>query len=193
MRTPNEVASERLRALRDARGLTTRELAERVRALGVKIQHTGITRRESGETPLRPSELFAFAYALDTSPLDLLVPADDDERGVAVTPEVTVEKSGNLRRWIRGDLPLRGQDGIRYYYSGSLPSLAEASMFYNANQDHMRLVAKADDVRAALARGDRAGASQHLRELETVMRDVYTSTEHLVDRLGDFDEIGDEL
>jgi transcriptional regulator with XRE-family HTH domain len=192
VRTPDQVVGERLRTLRNSRRLSQSDLAERVRALGVKIQYNGVGSRERGATALSPSELFAFAYALDTSPLDLLVPADDDERGVAVTPEVTVEKSGNLRRWIRGDIPLRGQDSMRYYYGGSLPSLEEASMFYNANQAHQRLVTKADDVRAALVRGDRAGASEHLRELETVMRDVYTSTEHLVDRLGDFDEIGDE-
>ena len=172
MQTPNQVVGERVRTIREARRLSQRELAARVQALGVRIHHPGIGKVEQGQRRLDVSELFAFAYALDVSPLHLMVPADDDAGGVAVTPDVTLTKSGNLRRWIRGHVPLAGQDGSRFYRIAVPLSESDFDSFMLEQADHNRLVEAADDLRDAVARRDSAEVAQFLREVFRRAHDV---------------------
>lgn len=172
MRTPNQVAGERVRAIREARGLTLRDLATRLQALGVRIHHNGIGNVEKGDRRLDVSELFAFAYALDVSPLHLMVPADHDAGGVAVTPDVILAKSGNLRRWMRGHVPLAGQRGSRYYEIAVPLSEHDFDSFMVEQAEHNRLVQAADDLRDAVARRDRAEVAQFLRAVFKRAHDV---------------------
>jgi transcriptional regulator with XRE-family HTH domain len=172
MRTPNQVAGERVRAIRDARGLTLRDLATRLQALGLRIHHNGIGSVEKGIRRLDVSELFAFAYALDVSPLHLMVPADDDAGGVAVTPDVILTKSGNLRRWMRGHVPLAGQRGSRYYEIAVPRSGDDYDSFMVEQAEHNRLVQAADDLRDAVARRDSAEVAHFLREVFKRAHDV---------------------
>lgn len=171
MRTPNVIVGERVRAIREARGLSHRDLATRLQGLGVRIHHPAIGKVERGERRLDVSELFAFAYALDVSPMHLMVPADDDGRGVDVTPEVRIERSGNLRRWIRGHVSLVGQNAFRFYEL-SVPPDAAISTYLSESAAHNRLVEAADDLRDAVMRRDPAEVVSFLRRVFTRAHDV---------------------
>jgi transcriptional regulator with XRE-family HTH domain len=171
MQTPNQVVGERVRTIREARRLSQRELAARVQALGVRVHHPGIGKVEQGQRRLDVSELFAFAYALDVSPLHLMVPAEDDASGVAVTPDLILTKAGNLRRWMRGHVPLVGQDGMRYYEVANPPG-TDFDTFTNATAAHNQVVDLADDLRDAVLRRDRAAIATFARDLIRRVRDV---------------------
>lgn len=177
MKTPNQVVGERVRTLRDARGLSQRDLAARVQALGVRIHHPGIGKVEQGQRRLDISELFAFAYALDVSPMHLMVPADDDAGGIAVTPHVIVQRTGNLRRWIRGHVSLAGQDGFRFSELAVMPG-ADFDVHQKASSAHYRLVEAADDLRDAVIRHDSAEVVTFLKRVfhraHDVARDLLT-------------------
>lgn len=120
MRTPGDVVSTNIRALRERRGLTVRELSVRMAALGRPLLPSGITKIEYAATQKRDStkgaperrrvdveDLAALALALDTSPAYLMAPRDDDP--VQVTPER--ETSGWwMAEWCRGEAPLPPDD-----------------------------------------------------------------------------------
>lgn len=172
MKTPNQVVGERVRTLRRVRGLSQRDLAARVQELGVRIHHPGIGKVEQGQRRLDVSELFAFAYALDVSPMHLMVPADDDAQGVAVTPQIIVQRSGNLRRWIRGHIPISGQDAGRFYHIADPPPEGDYDAFMAEKVEHNRLVDAADDLRDAVVRRDPADIVKGLREVFRRAHDV---------------------
>jgi transcriptional regulator with XRE-family HTH domain len=171
VKNPNQVVGERVRTLREARRLSQRDLATRVQALGVRIHHPGIGKVEQGQRRLDVSELFAFAYALDVSPMHLMVPGDDDAEGVAVTPHVTVERTGNLRRWIRGHVALAGQDAMRFHEIATPPGTS-FDTFLSASASHNEVVGLADDLREAVLRRDRGGIATFARALIQRVRDV---------------------
>jgi transcriptional regulator with XRE-family HTH domain len=169
VRAPNEVVGERVRALRLKRGLSQRDLAARVQALGVRVHHPGIGKVEQGQRRLDVSELFAFAFALDVAPVHLMVP--DDDEGVAVTPEVTVQRSSNLRRWIRGDVSLEGQDGIAFH-TVAIPEGSQFETFVSASAAHNEVVALADSLRDAVMRQNPADVHTFARELANLVERV---------------------
>lgn len=171
MKRPNEIVGERVKTIRECRNISQRELASRVQALGVRIHHPGVGKIEQGQRRLDVSELFAFAYALDVSPLHLMVPADDDALGVAVTPDVTIQQTGNLRRWLRGHVSLIGQNAFRFYEIAT-PAGAHHDMYLRATAAHNEVVALADDLRDAVLRKDREDIASFARRLIQRVRDV---------------------
>ncbi len=98
MRTASEgqnvasVVAENVLRLRKQRGLTVRQLSERLAELGTPLLASGITKIEQGQRKVDVNDLVALAVALDTSPAVLLVPDVDvdEDRPVAVTPERVV-------------------------------------------------------------------------------------------------------
>ncbi|MFD8695631.1 helix-turn-helix domain-containing protein [Kitasatospora purpeofusca] len=72
--------------IREARGLTKKELADRTAELGRPIPPLGVSRVEAGTRRVDADDLVVLAVALDVSPSSLLLPLDDRE-GVLV--EVT--------------------------------------------------------------------------------------------------------
>src|SRR5438309_696250 len=84
----DRVVASRIRALRGARGLTQRDLADRVAALGVKIDQSRIARIERGSATVNLADAIAIALALEVSVEGLIVPSEGHEM-VNVTPTIT--------------------------------------------------------------------------------------------------------
>lgn len=65
-----------LRALREAHGLTTPQLAERIAEQGVKVDPDSLCAVELGQTGVSQRLLTAWARALKISPLDIRRPQE---------------------------------------------------------------------------------------------------------------------
>src|SRR3954454_22931103 len=102
---PAVVFGKRVAAVRLDRGWTQARLAERLRELGYALPREALARLETGKRGVSLEDVFAIAYALDVSPLHLIVPVDDAPR-VIVAGGVQPADPGDLRRWVRGEEPL---------------------------------------------------------------------------------------
>lgn len=76
--------------VRDARGMTKKELSEKVGGLGRPIPPLGISRVEAGTRRVDADDLVALALALNVSPLALLLPPEWSDEPVQLTPEVSL-------------------------------------------------------------------------------------------------------
>ncbi|MFD6134583.1 helix-turn-helix domain-containing protein [Isoptericola sp. NPDC060257] len=74
--TTDERVGRNVRQVRENRGLTQRELANRLRAAGWQIDTTALTRIENGSRSLRVAQLDLIATALESSIFELV----EDER-----------------------------------------------------------------------------------------------------------------
>lgn len=112
-RPVHSIIARRIKALRKARGLTQRQLADRVGVLGVKVDHSRIARVEHDTASLDLSEAIAVAIALEVSLVDLIVPDEPNER-VGVTPKMDVDRD-QIRVWlVAQDEVDQLVDGIRH-------------------------------------------------------------------------------
>jgi transcriptional regulator with XRE-family HTH domain len=112
MNTLRETTIHRIRELRQARGMTQQDLAERLARWGVRIDRTAVAKIEKGRRELTLSEAFMFAVALSVAPVHLFVPTDDDEP-IMLTPDVGAPPE-HVRAWIRGTHPMF-QDPRAYF------------------------------------------------------------------------------
>jgi transcriptional regulator with XRE-family HTH domain len=112
---PSDVVAQRIAELRNARdpAMSQTQLADRLTALGFKYDQTAVSKLEKGRRPISVDILFALAFALDASPLALLVPLDESRVVIGEGKEVTPD---DLRLWVRG-IHLRGTDIARYLES----------------------------------------------------------------------------
>ena len=122
--TPSDLIAERIRDLRNSRGMTIADLADRCAAAGVPKLTTQALYKLEGQResktrrprPVTVDELLVLAYVLDAAPAHLIVGLDDNTP-FPVTPELSVPAI-DARRWIRGwphsrdGLP--GTDGHQY-------------------------------------------------------------------------------
>lgn len=100
------IAAEVLR-LRESRGWSRQQLAERLGELGAKTDRAVIARIESGGTRaknLSVADLLVLAAALDTSPVSMVFPAGRVEM-VEVTPQLRIF-SGLASKWFCAEVPL---------------------------------------------------------------------------------------
>lgn len=104
-----ERLGDQVRRVRLDRGLTQSELSESLGRLGRPIPTASIGRLESGGRKVDVDDLMAIAYALDVSPLALLLPFTQ-------TPDETIRPAGSVGRemdaasawqWAVGDAPHR--------------------------------------------------------------------------------------
>lgn len=102
---PTAVLAERMRAIRQRRRLSAREVADRIAQQGGKLGRASIAKIEVGERGVTVDEVFLIAAALDVSPTNLLLPAEPMAE-VAVTPKETVA-AVEVREWIYGQRRLR--------------------------------------------------------------------------------------
>jgi transcriptional regulator with XRE-family HTH domain len=111
--TFEQTASRRVRFLRERLGWTQQDLADRLRRLGAPIDRASVARLETSKRGLSVDEAMRLAAALNVAPVHLFVDPDGDEP-LQVTPadELTPAEA---RRWIRGGLPLIGQDPRAYF------------------------------------------------------------------------------
>jgi transcriptional regulator with XRE-family HTH domain len=94
--------------LRQSKGMTYKELSERLDALGRQIPVLGLSRLERGERRVDVDDIVALALALDVTPNRLMMP-DIDLRGVSISDALTPAVTGNpqaLWTWAQGEEPL---------------------------------------------------------------------------------------
>lgn len=111
--TPTATVAARIRELRERRGLSARQLAERCAEAGADwLDRSIIANIESGRRrTITIDEVLVFAHALDVAPIHLFVPVD--ARPMLVTPKWVVP-SPRAREWVRGRYPLPTQDSRVY-------------------------------------------------------------------------------
>src|SRR4051794_25470240 len=88
--SPSERLAANVRALRDARGMSVRDLSARLSELGRPLLPSGITKIEQGQRRVDVDDLVALAVALRVNPSRLLLPDTAGDAEVSLTPSVTV-------------------------------------------------------------------------------------------------------
>lgn len=96
-----------VKALREARNMSTTTLAQRLTELGRPILPTGITKIEGGDRRVDVGDLVALAAALGVNPNRLLMPERADDTPTELTPTVIVP-AGIAWYWANGSLPVMG-------------------------------------------------------------------------------------
>lgn len=95
---------DRVRKLREARGLTIYDLAGRLRDIGRPIAASAVAKIERGQRQVTADDLMALALALNTSPITLLLPPDSGDTSVQLTESREIQAQ-TAWRWIRGLAP----------------------------------------------------------------------------------------
>ena len=117
--SPEETLQGRLKELRQARGYSARRLAERLQGTGVKLGRAAISKIEAGQRSVSVDEAFALAWALDASPLALLLPPGWEETGKHEGEQVTIagrSVPANLAAdWIKGEAPIPEQAAVFFH------------------------------------------------------------------------------
>ncbi|WP_409473121.1 helix-turn-helix domain-containing protein [Streptomyces sp. HC307] len=91
--------------IREARGMTKKQLADRTEELGRPIPPLGVSRIEAGTRRVDVDDLAALAVALRVSPITLLLPwTDRFDDAVEVTAAGTVQ-AAVAWSWADGHLP----------------------------------------------------------------------------------------
>ncbi|MDG4809929.1 helix-turn-helix transcriptional regulator [Micromonospora sp. WMMD1120] len=147
-----------MKEIRTRQGITAEQLANRMRELGVPFDKTVIANFETGRRRfVTVQEAFALAYALNVAPINLLTPvADemDDTYQVVPNGSATVRPL-HVRDWLRGMVPLPGQDD-RVFYSEVSPAESEMQRETIAEIISGRL-GLSKDFRESIARDYAAG------------------------------------
>lgn len=116
-KTVSELIAARIRALRQDRGMSVEQLADRCRDAGMPGLTAQTIYKLEKPPPGRPprpvavDELLVLAAVLDIAPVHLVVGLDDEQ--VPVTPSCPVS-AYSARQWIRGVAPIPGGDRNRY-------------------------------------------------------------------------------
>lgn len=103
----------RIRELRDRRGISAQQLADKCVEAGADwLDRSIIANIESGRRKtISIDEVLVFAYVLDVAPVHLIVPVH--ETLFMVTPKWMIASS-RAREWVRGRYPMGGQDKRTY-------------------------------------------------------------------------------
>ncbi|MFF9153824.1 helix-turn-helix domain-containing protein [Streptomyces sp. NPDC014846] len=117
-KNPLGPTGERLRRniahLREARGMSKKDLAERVAELGRPIPPLGISRVEAGTRRVDADDLMALALALRVSVNALLLPrSGDGSESVDLTEQVSLS-SATAWEWADGDKPYEKAERDQY-------------------------------------------------------------------------------
>ncbi|MGI8614686.1 MAG: helix-turn-helix domain-containing protein [Nocardioidaceae bacterium] len=116
-----------VRAARQAIGMDLRTFAERVKATGRTMSASALSKIENGDRRVDVDDLTVFAFILQTTPAELLTPADDAPVPAGVpdaqfTPE-------ELQRWFRGQVKLTTEDLLRYWKEESFHAASYIKRF----------------------------------------------------------------
>ncbi len=115
MTSPSEVFRSRLREVRRLKGWTQQELSDALKAVGVKLDASAITRLEGGTRGVTLDDVVAIAAVLGVSPLHMIVQLENDAL-LEVAPEITTGPVG-ARAWFRGQHTLREGDDVPLFYA----------------------------------------------------------------------------
>ena len=88
---PSSVLRHRLRERRIAKDLTEKQLAAAMTKAGCPLDHTTVSKIETGARRVRTDELFAFAVVLQTPLVDLFKPLDG-EMPIRIGAELAFER-----------------------------------------------------------------------------------------------------
>jgi transcriptional regulator with XRE-family HTH domain len=100
---PQEIIGDRVRKIREARGMTRDKLAATLQDMGIDWTRLTVNRLEIGRRDnITVKELLALCLALDVAPVDLLVPGHLSDRDYQVAPKLTASAE-NVREWLRGE------------------------------------------------------------------------------------------
>jgi transcriptional regulator with XRE-family HTH domain len=121
------LVADRVREVRNRRGLTARQLAERMTRAGISWDRGVVAKLETGRRQsLSVDEWLTLAAVLDVAPVHLLLPLEDDTQVQLFNmPGSATLPAAWLRAWISGYAPLPGQDP-RVYWSEVPPGQWEA-------------------------------------------------------------------
>lgn len=103
--TGRTVASN-IKRRRERQKLSYAELSRKIEANGRDIQPLALRRIEAGARRVDVDDLFAIAIALNTPPLDLLLP--DSDRGqlpTGIGDDFVFLENADVRAWAQGHLP----------------------------------------------------------------------------------------
>ncbi|GAA1837290.1 hypothetical protein [Actinomadura chokoriensis] len=161
--TPTAAIARQVSALRSARGLTAKELGERMTARGCKWDRFTVSALEKGakgekgaRQNVTVAELLALADALDVPPVTLLVPLDG-RTDLEVAPNVA-RSSYSALFWVTGEnAPADAERRARWLEAAGPVDT------YRTFRDTFRAAAKAE------TREDVAGRDAHLRTLAQVI------------------------
>lgn len=168
MQRVSHLLGRRLEWLRQTHGLSLRSMSARLDEAGFGLHHTAVGKIERGERRVDLDELLAMSYVLDAAPVHLFVGADEPfsreadqaaEVVAGVAPSLTA-----LRMWIRGDLPLAGQDPRRY--RAFVPLGEHADKFRGFGEEVAML---GRQLQRAIEDADAGSISQTLGHLELVL------------------------
>ncbi|MFB6775569.1 helix-turn-helix transcriptional regulator [Streptomyces sp. NPDC056337] len=124
--SPTATIAKRVREVRERRGLTAAQLAERLAEQGVPWERSTVAKLENGKRQnLTLTEWLALSVVLNVGPVHLLLPIDDDAGAYQVTPART-NPVDHTRGWIRGYWPLPGANLVQH--QGEMPEAEQGVM-----------------------------------------------------------------
>lgn len=139
--TARYVLARHLSTVRSRVGLdSAQELADRVQALGGRLDRAAISKIESLSRNVSLDEALLLAAALDVAPVHLFFPLNDDAE-VEIAPSLKPVRTADARAWFRGQAPLPGRSEQTYRSAWIPPSEYE--------RDRGRLRAAEADVEDA--------------------------------------------
>lgn len=158
-----DVFRHQMRERRDALGMTTQQLADRLEDLGMPLSATTITKIEKDHRGVALDEALAVAVALGV-PLPLLLTPSSWEEDYPITPRMEVPPGRALNWLVRGE-PL-GDTDIQRWRSGAEPlqSFLEAA---DAAQEAQRAETA---YQSAVARGSQQADNAHALFIAAVRR-----------------------
>jgi len=165
-----------LRALREERRISLRDLSKRLEQLGHPLLPSGLSKIETGDRRADVDDLIAIALALDVSPNRLLLPKTAGENEtIELTQEIETSERAAWR-WASGEVPLEAKSDIS----------TSAEQFRDENRPHdpddqtlLRDIEPHVDVLTPAVRACREAIEQSGLPQETVLNYVRTALRFL--------------
>lgn len=115
--TPHRTIAQRVKNLRQRRGLSAQRLADRLAGVGIPWDRSIVANLENGRrAAVSVEEFLALAYVLDVAPVHLLVPIDATQvTPYRVVPEGNPVGAWFARAWVRGQTAVGGVNAKNYF------------------------------------------------------------------------------
>jgi transcriptional regulator with XRE-family HTH domain len=158
------------RRIRERRGLTLANVAERMAALGRPMTLNGVSKIERGNRGVDLDDVAALARALDVAPLLLILPVGH-EPAVELFPDAAPVSTWESARWFTGESgPPTGIPSWGPFANVDWPDLAvrHFRLHEQLADDWTR---SDDDVQRAADNDARSGAERRRRNLEDYLRE----------------------
>ncbi|GAB3169786.1 helix-turn-helix domain-containing protein [Streptomyces incanus] len=197
--------------LREARGLTKKDLSDRVTEMGRAVPPLGVSRIEAGARRVDADDLVALAVALNVSPLTLLLPDAWDDESVWLADRKRVQ-SRTAWLWGQGlapaeDMPAAVEDesaetvqqrGRDYYKTEeefralALPTERRRAAEHPANreaQDLAEMVSRLVQVAGVSVGGESPSVRRALRAARLRLRKLDAELEQIEITADDLDRL----